>query len=186
MTNDEILGHWAGRLGSFRAEAISSFSQIESSKSRKFSLDKSYDNLTKLTLKEDDLFRQALRCVELEVYRGAHILAWCGFFNCIIRLLESDGFASLKAARPAWSFVSAEELGESISEHQVIEALRPMGITGKADQKALIGLLSRRNECAHPTDYFPDLNQTLGYISELFQRIEKLQKKYPGLQLLRQ
>jgi hypothetical protein len=42
--------------------------------------------------------------------------------------------------------------------------------------KALHGLLNRRNECAHPSEYFPDLNQTLGYVSELFSRIEWLQK----------
>ena len=43
--------------------------------------------------------------------------------------------------------------------------------------KALHGLLNRRNECAHPSDYFPDLNETLGYLSELFQRIEYLERR---------
>jgi hypothetical protein len=43
--------------------------------------------------------------------------------------------------------------------------------------KALHGLLSRRNECAHASDYFPDLNETLGYVVELFQRIAYLQKR---------
>ncbi len=180
--NDQLLT-WVERLGYFKDEANAILSTVESSKSRKISLDTSYQTLSKLSLKEDDLFRQSLRCVELEVYRGAHILAWCGFFNCLIRLLESDDFATLKLHRPLWKFENAEELGESYSEHQIIEALKPMGITGKADQKALIGLLSRRNECAHPTEYFPDLNQTLGYISELFQRVEKIQLKFPGFQL---
>lgn len=41
--------------------------------------------------------------------------------------------------------------------------------------KALHGLLNRRNECAHPSEYFPDLNETLGYIGELFKRIKQLQ-----------
>jgi hypothetical protein len=40
--------------------------------------------------------------------------------------------------------------------------------------RTLHGLLSRRNECAHPSEYFPDLNMTLGYISDLIDRIKRL------------
>jgi hypothetical protein len=36
------------------------------------------------------------------------------------------------------------------------------------------GWLGSRNECAHPSDYFPDLNMTLGYISELVDRVKRL------------
>jgi hypothetical protein len=43
--------------------------------------------------------------------------------------------------------------------------------------KALHGLLNRRNECAHPSDYFPNFNETLGYLAELFQRVAFLQNK---------
>ena len=184
MERTDEVKVWADRLARLHAEANGIFSQIETSKARKISLDQSYENLSNLSLKEDELFRQSLRCVELEVYRGAHILAWCGFFDMVLRLLASDSFVALKTARPNWSFSTSEELGESVSEHQIVESLRPLGVTSKADQKALIGLLSRRNECAHPTGYFPDLNQTLGYISELFQRIENLQKRFPNWSLV--
>lgn len=184
MAQNSEIRKWADRLGLFHAEASAILSTVESSDSRRISLDTSYKNLSNLNIKEDDLFRQALRCVELAVYRGAHILAWCGFFNCIIRLIESDNFAQFKSQRPNWKFENREELGEKYSEHQVIETLKLMGLIGSADSKALIGLLSRRNECAHPTDYFPDLNQTLGYISELFLRLEKIQKKYPNFQIV--
>lgn len=184
MVKNDLIGEWAERLGRFYSEANAVFAQVESSKSRAISLDSSYELLTQLNLKEDELFRQSLRCVELEVYRAAHILAWCGFFDVVLRLLASDDFEALKECRPKWKFDNVEELGENISEHHIIEALRPIGITSKADQKALIGLLSRRNECAHPTGYFPDLNQTLGYISELFQRLENLEAKYPQYSLI--
>ena len=43
--------------------------------------------------------------------------------------------------------------------------------------KALHGLLNKRNECVHPSDYYPDVNETLGFISELFTRAETLQKR---------
>lgn len=180
MSDNQPLALWVERLGRFHAEAVGVLSLVESSNVRRLSLDKSYDDLKSLNLQEDELFRQSLRCVELQVYRAAHVMAWCGFFDCVLRLFESDGFNNLKQVRPNWSFSNREELTESFSEHQIIEALKSAGVIGKADQKALIGLLSRRNECAHPTAYFPDLNQTLGYISELFMRVSKIEKQFPG------
>ena len=41
----------------------------------------------------------------------------------------------------------------------------------------LHGLLTRRNECAHPSTYLPGLNETLGYIAETLNRIEYLQPR---------
>jgi hypothetical protein len=41
--------------------------------------------------------------------------------------------------------------------------------------KALHGLLNKRNECAHPSDFYPDMNGSLGYISELLSRVATLQ-----------
>jgi hypothetical protein len=43
--------------------------------------------------------------------------------------------------------------------------------------KALHGLLNKRNECAHPSDFYPDMNGSLGYISELLSRVATLQTK---------
>lgn len=180
MNEDFQISIWADRLGRFNAEAVGLLSQIESSHARRFSLDTSYDDLKNLSLAEDELFRQSLRCVEQQLYRAAHIMAWCGFFDCVLRLLESDGFSKIRKVRTNWVFSTREDLTENFSEHQIIESLKPAGITSKADQKSLIGLLSRRNECAHPTAYFPDLNQALGYISELFTRIKNLEKKFPN------
>lgn len=184
MSDDNPFGMWAERLGRFHAEAVGTLSLIESSSVRRITLDSSYGKLKALNIQEDELFRQSLRCVELKVYRAAHVMAWCGFFDCVLRLFESDSFQTLKQVRANWPFVTREELTENFTEHQVIEALKPAGVIGKADQKALIGLLSRRNECAHPTAYFPDLNQTLGYISELFARLSKIEKKYPNFSMV--
>ena len=41
----------------------------------------------------------------------------------------------------------------------------------KAEEKILKGLLSKRNESAHPSGYKPGLNEALGYLSELLNRI---------------
>jgi hypothetical protein len=43
----------------------------------------------------------------------------------------------------------------------------------------MLGLLARRHECAHPSSYTPNLNQSLGYVSELLERAGKMiSKKY--------
>ena len=75
--------------------------------------------------------------------------------------------------RPKWNLSAVEDLRDW-GEFQVIEAGRDARLYSKTVMKALHGLLTRRNECAHPSDYYPDFNQTLGFISELFQRIELL------------
>lgn len=59
-------------------------------------------------------------------------------------------------------------------DFQLIEAARKLGLCTKTFMKALHGLLNKRNECAHPSDFFPDLNEALGYLSEIFKRIETL------------
>lgn len=63
------------------------------------------------------------------------------------------------------------------------ETLHMMGALSKPESKALFGMLSKRNECAHPGDYFPSFNETLGYITEIMVRLRKLQDKYPNLNI---
>ena len=43
--------------------------------------------------------------------------------------------------------------------------------------RALQGLLAKRNECAHPEDYEPSINDTLGYLDEMMKRIAALASK---------
>jgi hypothetical protein len=96
-------------------------------------------------------------------------------------LIASDGFVALRVVRPKWSLDSLDELRETVSEFQIIDACKPIGLCTKSQVKALQGLLNKRNECAHPSDYYPALNDTLGFISEVLQRIESLRNKKPAL-----
>jgi hypothetical protein len=153
-------------------------SGVESAKSRIITLDDSYKALSALSVKQDDLFRQALRCVEVELYRPAHVMAWAAFVDFLHDRLAQDGFQALSQVRPAWNVKAKEDLREQ-ADYQVIEAAGKCGVYGKTMMKALHGLLNRRNECAHPEDYYPDLNETLGYVAELFKRVKALQKKTP-------
>lgn len=65
------------------------------------------------------------------------------------------------------------------SDHQVIETCTEVKMVSKTVMKGLHGLLNKRNECAHPEDYYPGLNDTLGYMDELFKRIEHIQNIKP-------
>ncbi len=161
----------------FEEEAHAILGIHETSKSRVILLEVTYERLSGLTLKQDELFRQALRCVENGLFRAAHVMAWCGFVDFLQMRLASDGFKKLRVARPKWQFKTLEDLREQYTDYQIIEASKQTALCTKSEMKALLGLLSRRNECAHPSNYFPGLNETLGYVSELFQRIETLQAK---------
>jgi hypothetical protein len=165
------------RAGRFEAEAHRILSTHESAPSRVVQLDKSYRDLSGLSIKQDELFRQALRCVEVGLFRAAHVLAWAGLMDFLEEKLAVDGLAKLRAARPNWKAQDLEELREYNSEYQIIEAAKELGLCTKNMMKALHGLLNKRNECAHPSDYFPDMNESLGYVSELFKRIAALQKR---------
>lgn len=161
----------------FEKAAHTILGRHESSGSRVVLLEETYGQLSGLSIKQDELFRQALRCVENQLYRASHVMAWAGFMDFLEEKISSDGFIQLRISRPNWKFNSVEDIRELHSEYSIIEATRDVGICSKSEMKALHGLLNKRNECAHPTDFFPGLNETLGYISELLKRIQVIQPK---------
>lgn len=149
----------------------------ETSKSRVVLLEESYKNLTALNLKQDDLMRQSLRCIENELFRAAHVMGWAAFIDFIHEKLASDSFVKLNTVRPVWKISSTEDLREHHTDYSVIEAGELAGLYNKSERKALHGLLAKRNEAAHPSNYYPGLNESLGYISELLSRINNLQSR---------
>lgn len=165
------------RVHAFEREAHQILSVHESTPSRIVLLENTYKRLTALSVRQDELFRQALRCIENELFRSAHVMAWAGFMDFLEEKLASDGLKKLRAIRPAWKVTTVEELRENVVEFQLIEVTRDIGLCTKTEMKALHGLLNKRNECAHPSDYFPSLNESLGYVSEILQRIGRLQPK---------
>jgi len=147
------------------------------SQSRVVVLDQTYGSLGALNLKQDDLMKQALRCIEAGLYRAAHVMAWAAFMDFLEEKYQSDGLLKLRAARTAWKGKNIEEMREYVNEYQLVEASQVLGLSTKNEVKALLGLLNKRNECAHPSNYYPQLNDTLGYMSEILQRIKTLQPK---------
>lgn len=165
-----------GKVIALSGEADRILATHESAPARTVTLEDSYKRLGAFSLAQDELFRESLRAVEVELFRAAHVLAWAGFVDFLHNHLAADNLKAMDAERPAWNLKMVEDLREH-ADHQVIDAGKAAGFYPKSVMKALHGLLNKRNECAHPSEYFPDFNETLGYLSELFQRVDSLQKK---------
>jgi hypothetical protein len=80
-------------------------------------------------------------------------------------------------AEEFWKFNSIIELRDTVTEHAIILSLHDCGYISKDERKALEGHLSTRNQCAHPSEYEPNYDETLGFISALLNRIKHYEKK---------
>jgi hypothetical protein len=176
--SDDLIRDVSVRARAFIAEAHKILGVLEAAQqSRVAQLDQTYRRLSLLNLRQDDLMRQALRCAELGLFRAAHVMAWAAFMDYLEQKLASDGLVRLRTARPKWQGRTIEEMREYVPERQLVEVTQPLGLCTKNEMQALVSLLNRRNECAHPSDYYPELNETLGYISETLKRLERLATK---------
>ncbi len=162
------------RVALLEDEARRITTQHESSRSRTITLDDSYAKLATLSIAQDELFRESLRAIEVGLFRAAHVLAWAGFMDFLHELLGTKYLAAIQGIRSGWNISVPEDFRDHVDFH-VIEAGKDAGAYGRTVMKALHGLLNKRNECAHPSGYFPTLNESLGYSAELIQRISKLQ-----------
>lgn len=173
---ESLLDEALRRVGDLEIEARKLLGRHEAAPERVITLEQSYEKLEALSVEQDEQFREALRAIEAGLFRAAHVLGWAGFIDFLHNHLWEHYQSELVAKRPRWSISSAEDLRET-PDYAAIEAGKDIGAYGKTPMKALHGLLNTRNECAHPSDFFPDLNDALGYLSSLFKRIEFLQKQ---------
>lgn len=175
MTDSPAVTDVLARIREFEGEAKAILGSHEESSARVVTLGKSYEILGLLSLKQDELFREALRAVEVGLFRAAHVLAWAGFIDFLHHALVPTHVAALLSVESTWKITAPEDCRD-YSDFGLIDAARRSKVIDKTTAKALHGLLNKRNECAHPTDHFPDLNQSLGYVSELFSRIDALRR----------
>lgn len=178
MISDEIaiLNESIRRANSFEQEAHRILAYHETSKSRVIKVEETYSKLSKLSITQDGLLREALKCVEFDLNRAATVLSWAAFMDFLQCKLGEDGYVKLNKAYPKWNIKSSEDL-QKIRDFQLIVAGSKVELYKETIQKALQGLLSKRNECAHPSPHSPDYNESLGYISEIISRIKTLQKR---------
>lgn len=165
------------RFRSFESEAHQILASIEASpQSRSINLTETIERVALMSAQQKDMLRQSLRCCEMGVFRASHVMAWSALIDRVQEIIASDGFLKLNTSFPRWDITDIEKLRENHTEYSQIQAAKKIGILRKAEEKALHGLLSKRNECAHPSDFYPDLNQTLGYVAEVIFRFEKLDR----------
>ncbi len=174
----KILQEQLSRLQSFEDEAHLILARHEAAVSRIITLEDTYKSLTGLNLRQDTLFRESLKCVENQLFKAAHVMVWAGFMDYLEDRMMSKYLADINNARPKWSIVSVDDLREKATEHELIKVCREVKLFTRNEEKAFLGLLNKRNECAHPSSYLPTLNETLGFISELLSRISILELKF--------
>jgi hypothetical protein len=173
-----MLDALATRVLDFEAAAHKLLGSHEGAASRIIDARKSLARVSALSVKQEDMLKQSVRCIEVEVFRAGHVLAFAAFVDYLHEVAARDNFIALNAARPKWNVTSVEDLRENHTDHSFIEALEAAKLVSKSERKAFHGLLTRRNECAHPSEFYPDMNQSLGYLSEIISRVESLKKRY--------
>ena len=173
----EVLRNFLTRARAFENESHSILATHETTVYRVITIEDTYSILTKLSLQQEKLFREALRCVENQLFKAAHVMAWAAFMDYLEDKMIAEYLVDIKIVRQKWSINSKEDLREQATEYLLIAVCREVKLFNKNEEKAFQGLLNTRNECAHPSGYSPALNETLGYISQLLNRINTLQNK---------
>ena len=173
-----MLSDIVQRVVAFKLEAHTILSAHEAAPSRAVLLDFTLKRLQGLSLQQKELLEQALRCIQNQLYKAAHIMAWTALIDLLENiLLASDNLKNLKKVRPKWKISSLDELRENYPEFQIIEACKDIKLISKSEMRILKGFLSKRNLCAHPSNFSPDYNQTLGYVSDIINMMQRLQNK---------
>ncbi len=157
------------RAAIFEAEAHALLETYEDAhQSRVIKLGDVLDRLTALNLRQENLFRQALRCAENGLYLAAHVMAWAALMDLYEEKLGSDGLVRVHSAYPKWVvYATLDDLRENVKEYQLIEAGKKIKLLTNGQMESLHGHLNSRNQAAHPTGFEPGINETLGYIESL-------------------
>lgn len=171
------LRGWQERANDFAHEAKTLLGQSEGSYSaRAYNVHDSLQKVGKLTYTQADAFKQSIRCVEVGLYRASFVMAWTALADLLLTL-GAEQETEIKAVRTRWKFSDRETLAEEQGDHAIISALKEAKCISKSDMKSLHGLLHRRNQCAHPSGFFPGANEALGYVHESIASAEILVAK---------
>lgn len=166
------VADWAANA---QVELSKLLAKREKSLHRVMTLTESYEKLTKLNLKQDKLFREALQCAEHGLYRSAHVTSFAALMDFVHEWIATDKkrLLVIQENYPTWNIKQAADLREQ-KDYTLFEVLKKQGLITNSMMKALQGLLAKRNECAHPEEYEPGINDTLGYLDEVMKRMAVL------------
>lgn len=168
------VADWAA---STQTELSKLLARRETSTYRVMTITESYQKLSKLSIKQDALFREALQCAETGLYRSAHVASFAALMDFVHEWVASDlaRLTIIQKNYPTWNIQEAADFREQ-KDYTLFEVLKKQGLITNAMMKALQGLLAKRNECAHPGDYEPGINDTLGYLDEMMKRMAALRR----------
>lgn len=178
MTEASVRGVFE-RAAIFEAEAHALLETYEDAhQSRVIKLGDVLGRLAAVSLRQEALFEQALRCAANGLYLAAHVMAWAAFIDFYEEKLASDGLVKVHQAYTNWSgHKTLDDLRENIKEYQLIEAGKKIRLLTNGQMKALHGHLNSRNLAAHPTGFDPGINETLGYVESLIKLAAVIESK---------
>lgn len=171
---DDIISTMRERAYNFDKEARFILSKHEAARTRVITIENTRNRLIELSIQQQSLLNEALFCLEIGLYRAAHVSAWAAFIDYLEQKLAKDGFVKVRSIRERWKCYSIEDLRENVPEQQIIDVAKDLKLISRNDAHILKGYLARRNDCAHPSDFIPDLNESLGYVTDIIQFIEKI------------
>lgn len=151
--------------------------QVDTARTRIVTVESISQQLSALTVDQQEFLQSAISAVKHGLYRAAIIMAWSALIDRIHEIHREDDYHSLRAARPKWNINSLENLRENYSEYQIIDATSESNLITKTQRKTLHSLLHDRNRSAHPSQYRPSFNQALGYLESILDELGVLSDK---------
>ena len=164
------LEDWIARASMARRVAHQALAKHEGAASRVVLLENLTKSLSGTPVDVQDYFREAIACLESELYRSGIVLAWAGHFHLFSEICYRKHEADIRAARPKWAFKDLAELKESVTESHFLIVAKDVKFTSKPQLRMLDGQLAQRNQCAHPTLYRPSMNAAIGYVDDMIRQ----------------
>lgn len=182
---DNTVEEWASKALKFKTRVHNILSTYETSGSRVLNLEKSFKQLSGLSIRQEELVVEALNDIKCGSFRSAYVMSWAAFIDHLEEKIASDGLVKVKAAigkspnkyQRALKCGTIEEIREKLKEHEILDLALETGLINGKEQHILIGLLTERNQCGHPTDYKLNQNTTLGYVNRMMQWIETIRDR---------
>ncbi len=172
MSPEDRLGLIVAALQDLREEHLRIASRAQASRSRAASIEVTLRGIQALSARQDELLKESAMAAHYGLYRSAHVAAFAALVDAVHQRAHRLGLLSaIQAKRAKWTVASVDDLQE-YSDFQVSEVCKEVGAISRSQLKSFHGLLHRRNQCAHPSDYTPSLDETLGFMSETLKLIE--------------
>ncbi|HLI46127.1 MAG TPA: hypothetical protein VKU94_02940 [Geobacterales bacterium] len=167
IRNDPLASLLYSSTISIKREVNKILENFENSIHRVVTIQDMYSRLDTLSIRQDRLLREAIDCIRFKLFRASIVLAWSAMSDLLIEIY----FKRIDQSK------TFDEVSNEFNDNRLIEQLRARRLIDKQTEKLLKGNLAIRDEFAHPSLYEPDLNQSLGYMSQILAIMSSLKGK---------